>query len=432
MRANRQMKLDSVVSKKIKSKTKDELPVIIRFKDNDLNSVSNMILNMSGKIKHNLPIVNSIACSMSSKTIEKLSKNPNIEYIYYDAKVFALMDIANYSIHSKYAHDLGYTGEGITVAVVDTGVSPHADLIKPKNRIVGFKDFVNKRTKPYDDNGHGTHVAGIIAGNGYSSKGRYSGIAPKANILAIKALDENGSGTTSDILNSVQYIVDTKNVYNTKVLNLSLGTPTNNSYKKDPLSLAAAEAVRAGLTVVVAAGNSGPSKKTILSPANTPSVISVGAVDDNKTKEVGDDFIASFSSRGPTVDGYNKPDVVAPGVDISSLSNSNNSSYVSLSGTSMAAPVVAGACALIYQKEGHLSPQKIKSMLKYSCVSLNDNRDNQGAGLINLKKLFAKDSSSIPDVYAYPKRDDVYFVQAILIVIFLMIVLGGFWCFKRY
>lgn len=427
---NRPSKLDSVVSTKIKSKSKGELPVIIRFKDNDLNSVSNMILNMSGKIKHSLPIVNSIACSMNLDTIENLSKNPNIEYIYYDAKVFALMDIARASVDSQYAHDLGYTGEGITVAVIDTGVSPHMDLVKPQNRIVGFKDFVNNKTKPYDDNGHGTHVAGIIAGNGYSSRGRYAGIAPKANILGIKSLDENGSGTTSDILSSIQYVIDTKNVYNTKVLNLSLGTPTNNSYKKDPLSLAAAQAVRAGITVVVAAGNSGPSKKTILSPANTPSVVSVGAVDDNKTKEINDDFIASFSSRGPTVDGLNKPDVVAPGVDISSLSSKNTSSYVSLSGTSMASPAVAGACALLYQKEGHLSPQKVKNMLKYSCISLKDSRNNQGTGLINLKNLFNKDSSTVPDIdYSYSRKDDKI-VEITLIVILLFLILSC--CCNRY
>lgn len=432
MRVKKQMKLDSLVCQKIKSKTKGEIPVIIRFKDNDLNSVSNMILNMSGKIKHNLPIVNSIACSMDLKSIESLSKDPNIEYIYYDAKVFALMDVAKGSVNSKYAYDLGYTGKDITVAVIDTGVAPHYDFVKPKNRIVGFKDFVNNKSKPYDDNGHGTHVAGIIAGNGYSSKGKFAGIAPKANILGIKALDENGSGTTSDILNSMQYVIDTKNVYNTKVLNLSLGTPTSNSYKKDPLSLASAEAVRSGITVVVAAGNSGPTRKTILSPANTPSVISVGAVDDNKTVEVRDDSIASFSSRGPTVDGLNKPDVVAPGVDITSLSNNSNSSYATFSGTSMASPVVAGACALLCERESNLSPQKIKSMLKYSCISLNDNRDNQGAGLINLQNLFKQDSSSIPDVYSYPNEDNSYFVQMIILVFIIIIVLGGFWCFNRY
>jgi len=249
------------------------------------------------------------------------TEDPEVEYISFDNKVFALLDIANSSIGSEIPHKNGLMGEGITVAIIDTGVSPHSDLVKPQNRIVGFKDFVNNRNNPYDDNGHGTHVAGIIGSNGYSSNGKYAGIAPKANILAVKALDENGSGDTSAVVSALQWIIDTKDDYNTKIVNISLGSPATNSYKSDPLVNAVDEAIKAGLTVVVAAGNSGPSSKTILSPGNSPSAITVGAVDDNKTPELDDDFIAPFSSRGPTKDGITKPDVVAPGVDIMSLSD---------------------------------------------------------------------------------------------------------------
>src|SRR5690606_4133390 len=131
--------------------------------------------------------------------------------------------------------------------VIDTGVAPHQDLTLPDNRIVGFKDFVNNKNEPYDDNGHGTHVAGIIAGNGYSSRGKYTGIAPEANILAIKALNKRGSGNMSDIIAAVEYVIETKDKHNTKILNLSYRSPTNMSYEKDPLCKSVREAKNAGL-----------------------------------------------------------------------------------------------------------------------------------------------------------------------------------------
>lgn len=159
-------------------------------------------------------------------------------------------------------------------------------------------------------------------------------------------------------------------------------------YKSDPLVKACDEAIKAGITVVVAAGNSGPSKKTILSPGNSPNVITVGAVDDNKTIELDDDAIAPFSSRGPTKAGFKKPDLVAPGVDIMSLSNSKNDGYVSLSGTSMATPFVAGTIALLYNKNKGLKPTAIKSNLMNNCIGLNDSYNNQGSGVISLDKLF--------------------------------------------
>ncbi|MTI66277.1 MAG: peptidase S8 [Firmicutes bacterium] len=377
---------------------------------------------MSAEIKYNLPLVGGIACNMNLREIEKLSNDPDVEYISFDSKVFALMDIAGKTISSKFPHEKGFTGKKVTVAVIDTGVTPHNDLIKPKNRIVGFKDFVNGKNKPYDDNGHGTHVAGIIAGNGYASNKKYSGIAPEANILAVKALDESGSGNTSDIVSAIEWVIETKDVYDTKILNLSLGSPATNPYSSDPLARAAEEAVRAGITVVAAAGNSGPSAKTILCPGNSPSVITVGAIDDNKTPEPNDDFIAPFSSRGPTKDGIKKPDVVAPGVDIMSLSNAG-SNYVSLSGTSMATPVVSGSCCLLYQKAKKINPSQVKSMLKKSCNDLKESNSDQGSGVINLKNLFEEDINNFP-INEQPKANG-FFNENIIIFLLLILLFSG-------
>lgn len=243
---------------------------------------------------------------------------------------------------------------------------------------------------------HVTHVAGIIASNGFSSNRKYMGIAPSANILAVKALDESGSGNTSDIVSAIEWVVKTKDQYDTKVLNLSLGSPANNAISSDPLVRAVEAATKAGLTVIVAAGNSGPSAKTILSPGNSPNVITVGAVDDKRTADPSDDTIANFSSRGPTKEGLKKPDVVAPGVSIMSLSNKSADGYVTSSGTSMATPLVSGSAALLYSKYNNLTPSQVKAMFMNSCNDLKDKQENQGAGIIDLRKLFKAEESQPP------------------------------------
>lgn len=418
-------KICPVLSAKLLSKSKEEVPVIVSSKNRDSNNLSNKVFGMSGRVKYNLPLVGGIACNMNIKDVHKLSNDPNVDYICFDSKVFALLDIATQSIGCQIPYAEGYKGEGITIAVIDTGVAPHSDLTRPKNRIVGFKDFVNNRSNPYDDNGHGTHVAGIIASNGYSSNGKYAGVAPEANILGVKALDEDGSGNTSDIISAIQWVIETKDVYNTKVLNLSLGTPVTDPYTSDPLVKACNEAINAGITVVVAAGNSGPASKTILSPGNGPNVITVGAVDDNKTAEVDDDAIAPFSSRGPTKEGFKKPDVVAPGVDIMSLSNTKLDGYKSLSGTSMATPFVSGSAALLFEKNRGLSPSSVKSNLMNTCISLNDSYNNQGTGIISLSKLFnSKIREAAPAQHAV--TTNIFNEGIIIIVLVLLLLAGGF------
>ena len=192
-----------VVSAKLNSRSREEIPVIIAMKNNDNSKLNSMVFSMSSGIKKDLPLVGGIACSLSSESINRLRRHPDVDYISFDSKVFALLDVANSTVGTELVHSSDYTGKGVTVAVVDTGVYPHADLTKPRNRIIGFKDFVNQKTSPYDDNGHGTHISGIIASSGFSSNGKYAGIAPDANILAIKALDETGGGSTSDIVSTM-------------------------------------------------------------------------------------------------------------------------------------------------------------------------------------------------------------------------------------
>ena len=404
------------------SQSIEDLPVIVQFKE-EAGSLVEDVTNMSNQVKYNLPIIHGIAGNMSTDIVYRLSSNPDIEYISFDSHVYTLLDIASPSMSIDFPHKEGYLGENITVAVVDTGVSPHNDLVRNKNRIVDFKDFVNYRNSPYDDNGHGTHVAGIIAGDGYSSRGKYTGIAPKANIVGIKALDKNGGGSSSDIIEALSYIIARKDELNIKILNLSLGTMPNSSQNKDPLCKAVEKAMDAGLIVVAAAGNNGPDKKSILSPGMSKDAITVGAVDDKRTIDPTDDTIATFSSRGPTLDGYIKPDLVAPGVNIQSLSTTKLDSYSSLSGTSMATPLVTGSVALLLDKYGDLSQQEVKKRLVNSCIDLNDQENNQGAGVLNLETLFRSDLREKTSPTG--KKQENNLLEGLIVLVLILLLLDS-------
>jgi serine protease AprX len=363
--------------------TKEYLSVII-YSNGTCDHVRECILDAGGVIKYDIPLINAIAAKIPAKEIYHIASHHMIQFINDDSKVFKCIDIASACVAHSMVNETGYTGKGIGIAVLDTGVYPHDDLTKPTNRIIAFKDFVNKKAEPYDDDGHGTHVAGIAAGNGTINP-KYKGIAPEANIISVKVLDDTGSGNASDILAGIQWVVDNKKTYNIKILNMSFGSPADKIYYDDPLAKAATAAVNSGLTVVAAAGNNGPNRGTITSPGSSPSVITVGAADDNRTTSYEDDFVAEFSSRGPAMGGIPKPNIVAPGVDVISLSNKGISTYTSHSGTSMATPMVGGTAALLYEKNPHLSPSEVKTKIIRTAIPIQGNRFAQGAGILNIK-----------------------------------------------
>jgi serine protease AprX len=295
-------------------------------------------------------------------------------------------------------------------------------------RVDRFVDFVNGQQAPYDDYGHGTHVAGIVAGNGFDSAGRRSGIAPGAHVIALKVLDGSGRGRISDVIAALDYVVTYKDAYNIRVANLSVATGVYESYTTDPLTLAARHAVEAGIVVVAAAGNygRGPDGRTqygaITAPGNSPWVLTVGASSHMGTIDRADDTIALFSSRGPTaIDRAPKPDLVAPGVGIESLSDPDSSMYstrspyllsgtvatsylpyLSLSGTSMAAPVVSGTVALMLQANHALTPNQVKTILQSTAQPYQVyDRMTEGAGFLDAKRAVDAARTWIaPDVSA--------------------------------
>ncbi|GMU51697.1 MAG: hypothetical protein AMXMBFR33_08430 [Candidatus Xenobia bacterium] len=294
------------------------------------------------------------------------------------------------------AWDLGFTGKGIGVAVVDTGVYPHPDL---GDRLVAFKDYCNGRDgveNAYDDNGHGSHCAGLVAGDGTKANGKFKGPAFEANIIGVKVLDGQGGGSLANVIKGVQWAIENKDRYNIKVISLSLGAGSNLKEKDDVVVLAVKAALDAGIVPVVAAGNSGPARETIGTPAVGAEVLTVGAYDDKNTATHDDDTMAFFSSRGPTTRDKNiKPDIAAPGVNMvshrspgSEIDHANVAKlgdyYVLLSGTSMATPVTAGVAALVVQANPNLSAREVIQVLKDTAEPRPDMMPIlQGKGLVD-------------------------------------------------
>ena len=280
-------------------------------------------------------------------------------------------------VNADQVWSLGTTGRGVTVAVLDSGVAADPDLVQPANRILASVNFADQRLVG-DPGGHGTHVAGIIAGNGTRSNGEFVGVAPDANIVDVRVLSSTGGGRVSSVVRGIEWVLAHQSTYNIRVINLSFGAPTPTSYRTDPMSAAVEIAWRRGIVVVAAAGNGGPGRDTVASPGIDPYVITVGAADDRGTVSPRDDTLAPFSSWG-TTDSNAKPDLVAPGRRIVSIRvpgsamdtlfpdrvvvAHNGSTYMRLSGTSMAAPVVSGAVALLLQSRPNLTPDQIKALL---------------------------------------------------------------------
>lgn len=361
----------------------EKISVIVYVKNKNKNRIKQQLINKGCSIKEDFEIIDALAVDICANKIEDIAKDTSIKYIAPDVKAETYLDIARKTIG---AQNIKYTGKGVNIAVIDTGIYPHTDLKSDTNHIIAFKDFVSQMPSAYDDNGHGTHVGGIISGSGKASLGKYKGIAPDSNIIAIKVMDHDGIGSVSSIVKAMEWILKNKEKYNIKIASMSLGVTPINNIAYDPLVACVEKLWDNGIVVIAAAGNSGPKRNSIDSPGISRKIITVGASDDRNTPDFKDDKIASFSSRGPAKGGVKKPDLVAPGVDIISLNN-KGSEYISQSGTSMSTPIIAGAAALLLEKEPSLTPNQVKKKLLNATVSLNEDYASQGKGLINLEKL---------------------------------------------
>lgn len=281
-------------------------------------------------------------------------------------------------------HNSHITGSKITVAILDSGLYPHRDF---SGRIIHFKDFINHKTFPYDDNSHGTHVGGIIGGSGIMSGGIYKGIAPGCNLLPIKVLNSQGTGSPDIILDGIEWIIQNMDKYKIKVVNISIGTKVSSCKDEESALVKAVDAMwDLGLTVITSAGNYGPDYNTITTPGISRKVITVGASQALISQDSLGKALTSYSGKGPTPCKVPKPDITAPGSHIISCSAYKNG-YTAKSGTSMSTPIVSGAAALVYSYNPYLTNTEFKENLCLCATDLGMDRYTQGCGELNIHKL---------------------------------------------
>jgi len=401
-----------------------------------VSSVTAAVGLLGGQILRPLPSVDGLTIDLPNVAIPALASNPLVARLSYDRVTAGAMERTGATIGATAVRSaLGYDGTGIGVAVIDSGITSwHDDLTMGGGgqRVDRFVDFTASATQPYDDFGHGTHVAGIIAGNGYDSSGARTGIAPGVRLTVLKVLDGQGKGRVSDVIAAFDYVIAHRDELHIRIVNLSVASGVYESYLSDPLTLAARKAVDAGIVVVAAAGNYGRGQNGstqyggITAPGNAPWVLTVGASSHMGTTDRADDTMAAFSSRGPTAVDYSaKPDLVAPGVGIESLSDpasrlyttyaaallngtvsTGYAPYLSLSGSSMSTPVVSGTVALMLQANPSLAPNAVKALLQYTAQTYSGyDVLTQGAGFLNAKgavELAAYFASPL----AHPYPDD--------------------------
>lgn len=329
--------------------------------------------------------IHSACLSIKRNSFIDLTQKKNVLFVASIQEASMQMDITSKIMGFNTLSSQGeFSGEGEVVAILDTGVYPHMDFTVPENRIITFYDAINKRERVYDDNGHGTMVAGVSIGNGMRSGDRYVGVAPKAKIVVVKCMRSNGQGSSMDILRGMQWVYDNRKIYNIGVVCMSLGA--NSIGVTDPLAQGAETLNSSGICVVVAGGNSG-GEGEIKSPGIAPNVITVGSYDDKRTEKKEDDERAYFSSRGPTVFGT-KPNLLASGVNIctTSVCPRYPDCYKVYSGTSISTGIVAGSCVVIAQKLGTHSTKKIKEYLFQNCYPKYNDKNEEGNGLLYFDK----------------------------------------------
>jgi serine protease AprX len=366
--------------------------VIVQYQaTTDQDMAQAQALAKSDEPTKRLDLIKSVSLTVQSDSLSTFESNSHVSHVSIDHPVFltsTTTDFYDQAVNAPYAWSSGLNGSGIGVAVIDSGITDQGDFSGANgSRVVYSGNFNNDGI----DNafGHGTHVAGILAGDGANSTGSqytktFVGIAPGATLLSFRVLDGNGVGTDSDVIAGIEQAISMQSSYNIRVMNISLGRPVFESYKVDPLCQAVEAAWQAGMVVVVAAGNDGRDNsfntngyETITAPGNDPYVITVGAMKTEGTTTRTDDLIASYSSKGPTAfDHYVKPDILAPGnLVVSTMpgpmtlsqeygpTNRVNGDFFILSGTSMATPVVSGAAVLLIQKTPSLTPDQVKARL---------------------------------------------------------------------
>jgi serine protease AprX len=376
------------------------LRLIVHESTPSSHAAEDLVDALGGTVTRQLPLIDGFAATLREDRVQALAADTAVTELSVDGRIEMagaatdLWDDVEPNLAWRKTIRLGAVpegidGSGVTVALIDTGVAQVADL---GDRVVARVDFTPGGNGE-DEYGHGTHLAGVIAGDGAASLGKWRGVAPGARLISLKVAGPDGSTDVSVVIAAIHWVVSHRAQYGIKVLNLAFGTDSLQSYAVDPLNAAVERAWAAGVTVVVSAGNRGPG--TINKPGDDPYVITVGAVDVNRTADRRDDVVASFSSYARTVDGFVKPDIVAPGTTIVAARDVGSTidtlhpdavldgSYFKGTGTSQAGAVVSGVAALLYQVNPLLKPNQVKSILMGSTFRASQYRTGGSSGMVD-------------------------------------------------
>lgn len=376
----------------------ESVPLIIQARG-DSATLARKVSAAGGKVEASYSTLGGFSATVPASLANRLNRDPEVARVSLNSRIQWLGAVDSSNLLNRYntmsrvqsAWNLGLDGTDVQVAVIDSGVWPHNDLINPSPKVPGNKGnrllsaFTNARAADaFDHLGHGTHVAGIVAGNGYDSGGQYIGIAPNALLVSVKIADDLGNANEGDVIQGMQWVYEanTKHGMRIRIVNMSLSSTVAQSYHDSALDAMAEKLWQAGIVVVASAGNG--TGAVNFAPGNDPYVITVGSVDDMYQTSLAASPMASWALYGATQDGFMKPDVVADGAHVVSLNAPASTlsaqhltnttggpvgkSYFKMGGTSMAAPMVAGMAALMLQANPNLSPGQVKRALKHHSV----------------------------------------------------------------
>ncbi|HEV3363655.1 MAG TPA: S8 family peptidase, partial [Acidimicrobiia bacterium] len=364
------------------AQAESSVSVIVQTAPGSTGAVEGAVTRLGGQVDVALPIIDGFGATIGVDKVDDLEATAGVTAVTPNRPVTFSGQYGEGSggasavytdvVRASKAWEQGHSGQGIGVAVIDTGINPVGDLA---GKLVGGIDMTSEANH-LDSYGHGTFIAGLIAGSGAASNGTIKGVAPNVRLLSVKIAGADGSTDLVRLIAALDFVATTREVFGTRIVNLSLTVdPIGSSYRNDPISIAVERVWNSGVVVVTAAGNRGNVAGAVTAPGSDPFVITAGASDDRTTPSIGDDNLASFSSVGPTSDGTAKPDLVAPGKSLVSLRAVGSTidqanpgarianDYFKGSGTSFSTAITSGTAALVLSRTPALTPNQVKARL---------------------------------------------------------------------